>query len=98
MKRFCVSSLLSFALVLSAAPATSPLYINNSPLQPPTLPPQVDARAFLNRSLFSVSTALPYEAQNVQFWTNTSMMDGLPGFRFEYVISDKELKKLKRKH
>jgi hypothetical protein len=62
-----------------AAPAD--IYINNSPL---FVPPQVDATIFLNRSTFDIITTLPYQAQNVQFWTNTGIMSGSPGYRFEY--------------
>ena len=63
--------------------STSPIYINNSAINFGDIPPQIDARAFLNRSIFEVSTTLPFQAQNVLYWTNTAVMSGFPGFRFE---------------
>src|SRR5688572_5246444 len=62
--------------------ATSPIYINNSPLV--GLPPQIDATAFLNRSTFDVTTTLPFVAQHVLYWTNNGVMNGSPGFQFEF--------------
>ena len=86
-----------FALILTAAvgitlagaapqpvpTSTSPIYINNSAINFGDIPPQIDATAFLNRSIFDVSTTLPFQAQNVLYWTNTAVMSGIPGFRFE---------------
>jgi hypothetical protein len=78
---------------LSAVAATQPIYINNSPLQviaPPQMAPQIDATAFVNRSLFQINdiyfTGLPYQTFNTRFFTNTSSGSilGDQGFRFEY--------------
>src|SRR5436190_13155372 len=81
MKNFLFGLLLWSAgtLFVSADPAT--IYINNSPL---TTPPRVDATIFLNRSFINIFTSLPFQAQNVQYWTNTAVMQGSPGFRFEF--------------
>ena len=92
MKRFLFGLLLLEAGALLGAAAPAAIYINNSPL---TTPPQVDATIFLNRSTFDVVTTLPFEAQNVQFWTNTAIMKGSPGFRFEFDKSGKAAKKQK---
>jgi hypothetical protein len=92
MKRFLATSSLTLlsGLVLSAA--TTPLFINSSPVPPAPLP-QIDATAWVNSSAFSVSAfgafgqSLPYESQNTLFFTNTppaitSVMFSDPGFRF----------------
>ncbi len=83
MKRlFAWLALLSLNVVPLGWAATSPIYINNSPLV--GIPPQIDATAFLNRSTFDVATTLPFQAQHVLYWTNNGVMSGTPGFRFEY--------------
>lgn len=69
----------------------SPVFINDQPLVPPTVPPQVDALTFINQSIFVVSNDFlfipfrptPYEAQSVVNWNNNGTMIGLPGFNFE---------------
>src|SRR6185503_11354393 len=76
-----------------AFPATSPIYINNTPL---TAAPQIDATIFWNRSTFNVSSFLPYQALHVQYWTNSGTMNGFPGFRFEYDRSGSEPKEKKQ--
>ena len=80
-------------LAASAAPSQpSPIFINSEPMQPPEVPPQVDATIFWNSSLFVVTNNIllplggvptPYEAKSVVFWTNNGTMVGLPGFKFE---------------
>ncbi len=60
------------------------LFLNNSPLSEP---PQVNATVFWNRSVMDFSSAFmsrPYQAQNVQFWTNSGVMNAFPGWQFEY--------------
>jgi len=72
--------------------ATSPIYVSDSPvIAPPDIAPQIDATAFVNRSTFSVSSALlitplPYETDNTLFFTNTGsgVMFGDPGYRFRH--------------
>src|SRR4026209_2705276 len=78
-----ISAILFAASTLAVHAAVSPIYINNSPITVFNRPPQIDARIFVNRSTFEVSTALPFQGQNVQFWTNNAVMNGTPGFRFE---------------
>src|SRR5688500_16713206 len=57
MRKLILGGLLSGLSALSLLAATSPIYINNSPLfAPPALPPQIDATAFVNRSIFDVNT------------------------------------------
>src|SRR5687768_11086342 len=68
---------------MGAVIPVSPIYINNSPL---ATAPQVDATIFWNRSTINMFTLFPYQAQNVQFWTNNGTMNGSPGFLFEYDI------------
>ncbi len=78
-----IFTILLATVAVTAWAAVSPFYINNSPITTFNRPPQVDARAFINRSQFDVFTALPYQAQHVQYWTNHSVMTGTPGYRFE---------------
>ena len=63
-----LSATVAGALVVSAA--TSPFYINNSPITTANRPPQIDARVFINHSEFDVFTTLAYQALHVQYWTN----------------------------
>src|SRR5688572_13676511 len=56
MRKFLLGGFLSGLSAVSLLAATSPIYINNSPLvAPPALPPQIDATAFVNRSTFEVN-------------------------------------------
>jgi hypothetical protein len=78
---------LVLAVATTAPAATLPVYENNAPMiSPPTIAPQIDAVAWVNRSEFDVLTflGLPYESQNTRFFTNTPsgfmVMD--PGIRF----------------
>jgi hypothetical protein len=57
MRKLLLGGILSGFSALSVFAATTPLYINNSPFQtPPSLPPQIDAEAFVNRSVFDINT------------------------------------------
>src|SRR5687768_9090336 len=57
MRKLLLGGLLSGVGALSLLAATTPVYINNSPLvAPPALAPQIDAEAFVNRSTFDVSS------------------------------------------
>ena len=60
----------------------SPIYENYGAV---TNVPQVDAIAFANYGVFSVSSLLPYETQNTLYFTNRGFMVGNPGFRLENV-------------
>ena len=84
-----IISLLTTAVAGGAA--TTPIYINDAPVECLTTPPQIDATAFLNRSFFcsqnfSLLTPLPYETLNTLFFTNAASgrMLGDPGYRFNY--------------
>ena len=56
MRKFLLGGFLSGLSAVSLLAATSPIYINNTPLfAPPALPPQIDATAFVNRSTFNVN-------------------------------------------
>ena len=77
---------------LSQGGATTNLYVNSSPLTLGMVAPQIDARAWVNRALFQVSSfnsfgAVPFESQITLFFTNVSApagtMLGDPGFRFQ---------------
>jgi len=58
MRKLFLGGFLSGFSAMSLLAATTPIYINNSPLfAPPALPPQIDATAFVNRSTFDVSIA-----------------------------------------
>src|SRR5437870_5696012 len=46
---------------------------------------QIDAPCFLNEGLFAVSTDFLYDFQNVLNFTNRADMQGVPGFRIDYV-------------
>jgi len=70
----------------------SPIYINNSPT---VTAPQVDATVFWNRSAMSLSTLYPFQAQDVQYWTNNGVMSGFPGFLFEYDVDRKTALRLR---
>jgi hypothetical protein len=75
------------ASVLALTAATQPIYINNSPN---TNAPQIDATAFVNRSLFIINSPffgnIPYQTLNTLYFTNTAsgIMSATPGFRFDY--------------
>jgi hypothetical protein len=86
MKKLFFGLLLLETALVGGMAAPASIYINNSPL---STPPQVDATIFLNRSSFDVFTTQPFQAQNVQFWTNTASMSGVPGYRFEFDRSGK---------
>src|SRR5437867_2955931 len=81
------------ALMLSAD--TSPIFINDAAVfSPPDETPAIDATAWVNRSIFNITTVngsglpLPFESQNTLFFTNTAggVMFGDPGFRWYYNV------------
>jgi hypothetical protein len=91
------------ALVLAGAlaavtvrAATTPLYVNSAPVVVDcvtVLSPQIDATAFVNQSVFSVSTCfsgLPYETFNTRFFTNRSsgIISATPGYRFDHFTNN----------
>jgi len=86
MKKFFSGLLLTVVGAWTGGAAPADIYINQSPAN--SLP-QVDATIFVNRSTIDLFTTLPYRAQNVQFWTNTGLMSGSPGFQFQYDRSGK---------
>lgn len=64
-------------------PRVDPIFINPGQVSF-TNPPQINATAFLNLGTFSVQTLLPYDFQNTLYFTNRGVMQGAPGFRFDY--------------
>src|SRR5947207_13101307 len=87
---FAAVSLVIGTLATSAA--TVPLYVNISPVHsPPDTPPQIDAIAFANQSIFEVNdttgAGLPYQTFNTWYFTNmpsSAVMYGNVGFRFDH--------------
>src|SRR6059036_2965714 len=80
----CVALALVSALTTPAA--TQTIYINSSPVNGP--PPQIDAIAFVNQSIFDItpSSGLPYSTLNTLFFTNrlAGNMSCPTGFRFDF--------------
>lgn len=88
-------------------PPPSPIYLNLEPIEPPDVPPQIDAVIFDNRSLFVTANnafilqnptffnlafgAQLYQPQSVLFYTNSGSMLGVPGFRFETLVDVRRL-------
>ena len=88
VRRLWLPALLALAVgPASQSFAASALYENNGPIvAPPAIAPQIDATAWVNRSLFDIFslTGFPYESQNTRFFTNTAsgQMNFDPGVRF----------------
>ncbi len=87
MNRFLglASALMPLALVGPASGATLPVYENNAPLvSPPAIAPRIDAKVWINRSLFDVFSLVPYDSLNTSVFTNTTSgrMIFDPGVRF----------------
>ena len=89
----CMKRYLSLVVTLCGAfeldAATLPQYVSSSPLvSPPATAPIIDARVWVNKALFNVSTlsGLPYEAYNNSAFTNSSPLNSPmvfdPGVRF----------------
>jgi hypothetical protein len=88
-------------------PPASPIYLNLEPIEPPDIPPQIDAVIFENRSTFVTANnafilqnptffnlgfgAQLFQPQSVRFYTNSGSMVGVPGFRFETLIDVRRL-------
>ncbi len=89
MKRtYCWTATL-FLVVAASHAATIPSYVNATPLySPPTPAPVIDARAWVNRAVFSVTspTLVPFQAYNNRLFTNSAAtstpMYFNPGVRF----------------
>jgi hypothetical protein len=73
-----------------AGAATVALHINSSPLNSPPQPaPVIDATAFVNQSIFNVTTAsgLPFQTLNTLCFTNRTTAGQMalsPGYRFDF--------------
>jgi hypothetical protein len=94
MKRLSVLILIAALGRSGLLGATTPLYINSSPVLFPLVPPQIDATAFVNQSIFDVDATgpfgggdLPYQILNNLYFTNQGSGDmfAYPGFRFDYL-------------
>jgi hypothetical protein len=91
MMQSFITLVFGVAGALTVTAATVPLYINNSAVNsPPDPAPQIDATAFLNRSIFNVNApffgTIPYQTLNTRFFTNAAsgIISGTPGYRFDY--------------
>lgn len=86
MKLKIAITILSLILIIRGWGQTSPIYVNDRDFTG-TVPPQIDARAFVNQALFSVTVSpLPFQTQNTLYYTNkgSGVMTGSVGFRFDY--------------
>src|SRR5256885_16712501 len=90
MKQFILSGWVALVTALAAL-AADPIYISDVPVtSPPDPRPVIDATAWVNNSLFDITSInlsgipLPFETQNTLFFTNTvgGVLRGSPGFRF----------------
>src|SRR4051812_41557787 len=80
----CLSEILASPLF-----ATDPIFINDSPI---ANPPPIEARAFLNRSIFTIdsfSVVSAYTIKNTGCYTNTAsgVMSAIAGFQFLLVTN-----------
>jgi len=89
IRRFLCAAL-GLTAAYSAPAATQALYINSSPVV--GLAPQIDATAFVNQSIFDITTAggLPYESMNTLFFTNRpgGLMNCPTGYRFDFFTNN----------
>lgn len=76
--------------VVASHAATAPSYVNTTPLySPPTPAPVIDAREWVNRAVFSITspTLIPFEAHNNRLFTNSAALGNPmyfdPGVRFQ---------------
>ncbi|MCX7872617.1 MAG: hypothetical protein N2487_04970 [Verrucomicrobiae bacterium] len=86
MKLRIAITILSLILCVRGAGQTTPIYINERDFTG-AVPPQIDATAFVNQALFSISVSpLPFQTQNTLYYTNkgSGVMTGSVGFRFDY--------------
>src|SRR5882672_6062465 len=92
-KRKLASIIALLAVAFGASAATLPIYINNAPFISPPAQTNINARAWLNRAYFNITTptGLPFESLNTRFFTNVNTSSGLypagtmvfdPGVRF----------------
>jgi hypothetical protein len=89
IRRFiCVA--LGLMSALAARAATETIHLNNSPVNGPA--PQIDATAFVNQSIFNITTSsgLPYSTLNTLFFTNRpgGLMNCATGFRFDFFTNN----------
>ena len=85
MKKYFLPLILALGLPWGLRAGPIPLYENFGTV---TNVPQIDAVAFANYGEFDVFSSLPYDTQNTLYFTNRSVMSGIPGFRFDYVKDD----------
>src|SRR5262245_58096143 len=101
MNKSVLAATLLLGAVMTSPAATLNLYINSAPVvAPPMTPPQIDARAWVNRAPFGItnisgSTPRPCESQSTLFFTNVGapagIMTGDPGFRFLQNVGGRRL-------
>lgn len=90
MKCKFLLSCLMLSVGVARVNATSDFYVNDGlVLCPPQLPPQVDATNFVNNNIFTINftnlALVPqlYETASTRNFTNTGVMVGNSGFRFD---------------
>lgn len=84
MKFLSAVGLAAWVGAAGAIAQTAPVYVNSTNVSS-GLPPQVDARAFVNQALWEVlDSSQPYSSLNTQFYTNRSSGNfrSLSGFNF----------------
>ncbi len=69
----------------------APIYINETATSVTNV--DVDATIFLNRGYFVTDgtqffSDAPWESSNTRFFTNSGVMSGTPGFRFDFIGYD----------
>jgi hypothetical protein len=87
MKRLILTGLAGLAAVTAAMGRTDASYtITNVLICPPSIPPVVDARVFINNSALidnqSGGTVQPYATANTVYYTNYGVLSALEGFQF----------------
>jgi hypothetical protein len=94
MKRQILTGFASLALVTAASGRTDPSWINNTVLRcPPSIPPMIDAKAFVNNSAFLnyYGLTMPFVTANTVNYTNYGVLSAYDGFRFDTYNSTTKL-------
>jgi hypothetical protein len=82
MKRIYAGLLSLVAAAQTGHARTDAVYLNNSAV---TVPPQIDAKSFVNRGSFAFTNNLgvPFTTLNTESFVNAGQISIRPGFRFE---------------
>ena len=67
------------AATFAVPAATLPIFVNNAPFISPPQQTNINAKAWLNRAYFNVTTptGLPFESLNTRFFTNVNASAGV---------------------